>query len=195
MKKRIGFYFFGLLLMALGTVILLESEIGVAAFDALCYGMSQIIKLSVGQWCMILGIIIIGINAVIQRQFPNIYSYLTSILVGWLIDFWFLFIDFSFQEIWLQWGGFVLGLLINSFGIALYISAELARGPIDLLMINISQLLNKDIWVGKTIMEVIFLSLAISVNGPIGIGTLVITFGSGWLINYFFDILKRGVKK
>lgn len=195
MVKRIVFYFFGLLLMALGTVISLESELGVAAFDALCFGMSKIITFSAGQWCMMLGIMIIGVNAVIQKQFPSIFSYLTSILVGWFIDFWMQHISFFVEIMWLKGGIFILGLVVNSFGIALYISANLAKGPIDQLMLNISCVLNKDIWVGKTIMEVIFLALAIIASGPIGIGTLVITFGSGWLINYFYNILSQGVKK
>lgn len=195
MLKRMMYYFWGLFLMAFGTVILLKSELGVAAFDALCYGLSQCVELSVGQCCMILGMIILGINAVIQKKFPSIYSYLTSILVGWFIDFGMRFIGFYIESIWLQCGIFIIGMLINSFGVALYISAELAKGPIDQLMLNISQVLNKEIWIGKTVMETIFLVLAIIVNGPIWIGTLVITFGSGMCINYFFNILNRGVTK
>lgn len=86
---------------------------------------------------------------------------------------------------------FVLGLILNTFGISLYISAELINGPIDQLMINISNLLHKNISWGKTIMECLFFLLILLVHGPFGFGTIVVTLSSGYLVNYFYDKLQK----
>ncbi len=194
MLKQGGFYICGLLLMSMGTVILLNSNMGVAAFDALCAGLANITSFTTGNWCMVLGILIILLNAVIQKQIPNVFSFLTSIIVGICIDFWFGVISFQLSGIWLRGVQFMLGLLVNSFGIALYVSADLAKGPIDQLMLNISNLVKKEVWVGKTLMEVFFLLLVFAIRGPIGIGTVIVVFTSGFLIDYFLKILKKGKK-
>lgn len=192
MTKRILFYILGLLTMALGTVLLLQAGLGLSAFDALCAGMSQITFLSTGKWCMIFGIAIIFINAFIQKCIPSVLSFLTSIIVGGCIDFWFLILSINASSILFKIIIFAVGMIINAFGVSLYISADLVKGPIDQLMVNISTLLRKNLWVGKTIMEVIFLVAVLLIRGPIGIGTVIVTFCSGFFVNKFYDMLKRG---
>ena len=89
----------------------------------------------------------------------------------------------------------IIGILINTFGIALYISAGLSKGPIDQLMLNISNLLGISIRLGKTYIETIFLIIALGLKGPIGIGTIVVTFVSGALIQKFLYTIKERKEK
>lgn len=177
--------------MGLGTVLMLKSEMGVAAFDALCMGLSKNISFSAGQCYMGLGIFIIFINAILEKRIPNIFSFFTSLIVGLCIDFWMKMISYNPNEKLCQFFFLIIGVLINTFGIAIYISAELSKGPIDQLMINTSNLLGTSIRVAKTCMEVIFLIIALGLKGPIGIGTIIITFVSGILIQKFLEIIKE----
>lgn len=154
MRNRLLKYLIGLLFMSLGTVFMLKSELGVAAFDALCMGLSKNIHFSTGKCCMGLGILIIFINSIIEKKIPSVFSFLTSLIVGMCIDFWMkLIIYIPYTSLWRLFF-LIIGMLINTFGIALYISAELSKGPIDQLMLNISNLLKTNIWIGKTCMEV-----------------------------------------
>lgn len=156
MKNRLLKYLTGLLFMGLGTVLMLKSELGVAAFDALCMGLSENIHFSTGTCCMGLGILIILINSIIEKRIPSFFSFLTSLIVGMCIDLWMkLIIYIPYTSLWRLFF-LIIGMLINTFGIALYISAELSRGPIDQLMLNISNLMKTSIWIGKTCMEVFF---------------------------------------
>lgn len=191
MRNRLLKYLTGLLFMGLGTVLMLKSELGVAAFDALCMGLSENIHFSTGKCCMGLGILIIFINSIIEKKIPNIFSFLTSLIVGMCIDFWMkLIIYIPCTSLW-RFFFLIIGMLINTFGIALYISAELSRGPIDQLMLNISTLMKTSIWIGKTCMEVFFLIIALGLKGPIGVGTIIVTFSSGVLIQKFLDMIKE----
>lgn len=191
MRNRLLKYLTGLLFMGLGTVLMLKSELGVAAFDALCMGLSENIHFSTGKCCMGLGILIIFINSIIEKKIPNIFSFLTSLIVGMCIDLWMkLIIYIPYTSLWRLFF-LIIGMLINTFGIALYISAELSRGPIDQLMLNISNLMKTSIWIGKTCMEVFFLIIALGLKGPIGVGTIIVTFSSGVLIQKFLDMIKE----
>ena len=110
MKNRLLKYLTGLLFMSLGTVLMLKSELGVAAFDALCMG---------------LGILIILINSIIEKRIPSFFSFLTSLIVGMCIDLWMkLIIYIPYTSLWRLFF-LIIGMLINTFGIALYISADL----------------------------------------------------------------------
>lgn len=180
--------------MALGTVLLLQAGIGLSAFDGLCAGMGNITPISTGRWCMILGIIIILLNALIQKCIPSMFSFLTSIIVGTCIDFWLLILNIHTSNIGVKVIVFFIGMIINAFGVSLYISADLVKGPIDQLMINISNILKSNLWIGKTIMEVIFLIMVLLIGGPIGIGTVIVTFFSGFFVNFFYIFLQKGIK-
>ena len=174
-------YGMGLMFMGCGTVLMLKSDLGVAAFDALCMGMSRIL--------------IIFLNAALEKKIPNIFSFLTSLIVGMCIDFWMKMIGYNPNERVCQFFFLIIGILINTFGIALYISAGLSKGPIDQLMLNISNLLGISIRLGKTYIETVFLIIALGLKGPIGIGTIVVTFVSGALIQTFLYIIKERKEK
>lgn len=193
--NRIVKYGMGLMLMGCGTVLMLKSDLGVAAFDALCMGMSRLVNFSTGKCCMTLGILMIFLNAIMEKKIPNIFSFLTSLIVGTCIDFWMKMIGYNPNERVCQFFFLIIGILINTFGIALYISAGLSKGPIDQLMLNISNLLGISIRLGKTYIETIFLIIALGLKGPIGIGTIVVTFVSGALIQKFLYTIKERKEK
>ena len=189
MKKILNFIL-GLLIMTLGTVVMIDADIGVAAYDALCVGIANNVGISTGNVCMIMGITIVCINAIIQKRIPSFFSWLTSIIVGIGIDFWMKIVVLNTCA-WYRYFIFVFGMIISSFGIALYVTAGLAKGPIDQLMLNISTVLKKSTWVGKTIMEASFLLIVFIIKGPIGWGTIIVTFMSGFFIDRFISYLER----
>ena len=184
----------GLLIMTLGTVIMIESDIGLAAYDALCIGGANKLGVTSGNVYMLLGIIIVCVNAVVQKEMPNVFSWLTSILVGIGVNFWMNVVSLN-QHIYVKYVWFVVGMVVSSFGIALYVSADLAKGPIDQLMLNISAVLKGRTWAGKTIMELFFLWVAFVIKGPIGVGTVIVTFASGFFIDMFIRCIERRKEK
>lgn len=194
-EMRRGFMFIsGLLIMTLGTVIMIESDIGLAAYDALCIGGANKLGVTSGNVYMLLGIIIVCVNAVVQKEMPNVFSWITSILVGIGVNFWMNVVSLN-QHIYVKYVWFVVGMVVSSFGIALYVSADLAKGPIDQLMLNISAVLKGRTWAGKTIMELFFLWVAFVIKGPIGVGTVIVTFASGFFIDIFIRCIERRKEK
>lgn len=181
------FYLIGLLILTLGITLTIKADIGVGSWDALHVGLYQLTDISVGKWVMITGAIISLINAFLMRQMPTIWPFFTIIIVGLFIDGWLWVTHmFIFEEMIWRISLFAIGLIIISLGLSIYLQSKWAPNPIDQLMFAISQRTGFNLTISKTIGEVTALFLALLVNGPIGWGTLIITFLIGPLIQFFY---------
>jgi len=190
---RVCFYIVGLIIMSLGIVTTyLAPKLGTGAFDALNYGMTETLGLTVGRWVLINGAIFILLNSLVERKFPKIHTVVTVMIIGHFIDFWldrlapFVTDQLMWQVIFLA-----VGLLILTIGAAAYIAADLIASPIDLLTLTMVKKSGKSFGLMKTIVEVACLLLALLFSGPIGVGTLVITVVIGPLIQVFLRPMNK----
>lgn len=74
-----------------------------------------------------------------------------------------------------------MGLMFMGCGTVLMLKSDLGVGI--------------SIRLGKTYIETVFLIIALGLKGPIGIGTIVVTFVSGALIQTFLYIIKERKEK
>ncbi|TCS95077.1 hypothetical protein EDD58_103503 [Hazenella coriacea] len=188
--NRIIAYFIGLAFLGLGITIAIQADIGTGAWDALNVGLAKLTGLSVGSWVIIVGIALIFINAILMRERPDFYAMLTSFSLGLIIDGWFLIISVE-PTAWIwKFLLFILGMLVTALGLATYLQAKFAPTSIDRLMYAISKLTGFSLRTSKTIGEVIALLLAWMIGGPIGIGTILITFLIGPLLHLFLPYME-----
>ena len=185
-KNKLIIYITGLLIMSLGTALMIKSKLGTGSFDALNVGLSTHVGLTVGNWCIIVGIILIFINAMLFKEKPSLLSLMTSVIVGFFIDFWLFIIKFNNSNLPYQIFILLTGIILGSLGIAIYIQADFAKGPIDNFMLAVSRVTGFNLMISKTIVEILMLTLALIVKGPIGIGTIVVTVLLGPFIQLFY---------
>ncbi|MCD8503071.1 MAG: membrane protein [Bacillaceae bacterium] len=195
--KRISSFFLGLFILSFGISLTVISGLGAGAWDALAVGLSILSGFTPGTWVILIGVILIIINAVILKTRPEYIAIVTVLILGYFIDFWLLKVfstemvpSLMFQFILLFGGSVVMGL-----GIATYLQGKFAIIPIDRFMIAIQTRLNLKLMYSKTIAEVIALMFALLVGGPIGLGTIVVTFSIGPLIQLFFPHLEKIVQR
>jgi uncharacterized membrane protein YczE len=86
--KRGLFYFIGLALTALGVSSLIESNMGASTWDALYVGLSHTVGLTPGIWVIIIGGMVIFLNAFLAKERPDFTSFLTIFILGMIIDFY-----------------------------------------------------------------------------------------------------------
>ncbi|QOR67028.1 membrane protein [Cytobacillus suaedae] len=198
---RIMFYIIGLLVTSLGVSLTIISDLGAGAWDALNVGLSTTIGFTVGTWVIIVGIILIIINALLMKSRPEYLAVIPIFLMGPFIDFWLLVVFPNWQP-----EGFVyqllvllLGLTFLSLGISIYLQAKFPLIPIDNFMVAIKSRLPINLGLAKTIGEITALLFAFLFKGPIGLGTIIVTFLIGPLIQVFFPrfeaLFKRLSKK
>lgn len=187
------FFFVGILIATLGIAVMYEAEtLGVGAYDALNKGLSNSFGHSVGFWVNVNGMILIAIEAVIRRGVPRFLAIIPLLLVGICVDFWIVVLE-SVQpspgigEL-IAW---LLGMLLMGLGVAIYLQPKFVPPPPELILMSVSGNFNLSIRMTKTIIEVIMLSLALLVDGPIGIGTIIITLSIGPTIQFFFSKANR----
>jgi uncharacterized membrane protein YczE len=191
-------FFIGLIILSLGISFTIIANLGTGAWDALHVGLQETFGLTIGTWVIIVGTALIFVNGILFRRRPTFASILTIIIVGVFIDFWLIIV---FKDIIVA-GNIVtqfiylgLGIILLPLGIAVYLQGNLAPNPIDQLMLAIQYRFRVNLMVAKTVGELTALIVAWILGGPIGIGTIIITFIIGPLVQLFIPLAKTTANK
>lgn len=195
-KRGISFLL-GLLILSLGISFTILSRLGAGAWDALAVGLSNLAGFTVGTWVILIGVILIFINALLLLKRPEVISIITVLILGYFIDFWLLvvFPNIAVEALPIRVIILLSGVLLMGVGIATYLQGKFAIIPIDRFMLAIQKRLKVNLGVAKTIAEVTALVFAFIVGGPIGVGTVIVTLSIGPLIQLFFPKLERLVHR
>ncbi|KMM35894.1 YczE/YyaS/YitT family protein [Guptibacillus hwajinpoensis] len=191
--KRFLFYVIGLFILTAGVTLTIKSDIGAGAWDALNVGLSNTFGLTVGSWVIIVGIILIIINAFLMKAWPDFLALITIVVTGAFIDFWLItvFENWQIQDVFVAYAVFVAGVILIALGISIYLQAKFAVIPIDGLMLAIHSKTGLSIRTSKTVGELLALLAAVLFSGPIGVGTIIITFGIGPLVQFFYPTFEK----
>lgn len=185
----------GLLLCALGIVAMLNSNLGLSPWDALNQGLNKIIGISLGEANLLVGAIIVLFSLLLKQPIGS-GTIINFLLVGVFIDIYiYLDIvpkgDFFYKRLIIL----IIGILIFSYGCYLYISTGLGCGPRDGLMVILTKKSKYPLWKVKTSIEFIVLILGYFLGGTIGFGTIISSLAVGPLIQYFFKLNNKDIKK
>ncbi|MGX1082885.1 putative membrane protein YczE [Bacillus sp. SLBN-57] len=160
------FYVIGILILTLGIAFTIQSDLGASPFDALLVGLAVHAGLTVGSWEVIIALLLIGCNSFLKRQRPEVSGLLTAFITGIGIDMWlFLLHFFVTPEQWYN--------------------TNFASMPIDRLTFIIKELTGTNIFFSRTIIYLVFLTAAVMLKGPIGIGTLLTVCLGGLALHLF----------
>ncbi|MCL7749349.1 YczE/YyaS/YitT family protein [Halalkalibacter alkaliphilus] len=186
-------YLFGLMIVSFGVTLTILAGLGAGAWDALNVGLAHKTPFSVGNWVIFVGIILIVVNSVLTRSKPILVSLITILIIGYFIDFWLLIVfpNSLINEFFLQVVILLVGVVIMACGASIYMQAKFALIPIDGFMFALRDVLGVKIMAAKTIAEVIALVAAVIVGGPIGLGTIIVTFSIGPLIQWFYPHFEK----
>lgn len=186
-------YILGIAILTFGISFTIRSDIGTSPFDALLVGLSMRIGLTVGSWEIILAVILITCNALLTKQKPEIVGLLTAFITGIFIDIWLFIMDsFLTPELWYSKGVcFMIGLVLIGLGTAIYLHTNIAPIPVDRLTLIIQELTNTNMFFARTFIYLLFLILAVLLNGPIGIGTLLTVCLGGMVLQFFMPYTEK----
>lgn len=191
--KRIIFYLLGNILISLGVALLIKAELGTGSWDAMYVGLAKTFGLTVGSWVFIGGAAVMFINKFISKDKLDISAFLTLFIGGLFIDLFLGYILTSLYliNIYIKIIVFVVAIFIFALGIAVYIQANFATNPIDNLMISLNKRFGFSYRLGRTIGELSALTIALIFGGPIFLGTVIVVFSVGPLIQLFNTPLKK----
>ncbi len=186
--------FIGLFFCSIGIVMTINANLGYSPWDVLHQGIGNIINTTIGTANIIVGVVIVTIE-IIMGQRPGIGTFLNMSLIG-------VFMNIimnnnlipTFDNLYVRIFTIFLGMIIIGVGSYLYIGAGFGAGPRDGLMILLLKKTNKSVRFIRNSMEVSALIIGYFLGGPIGIGTVIVSFGLGPSIQLVFNMLNFDAK-
>jgi len=180
--------FIGFLFVSSGLAFILRSQLGMGPWGALEVALSSITGLSVGRLAQIISLCLIVVAWLMGIK-PSLTTILNMVFIGQFLDMFLLIIPVS-NGLFFNILFFVIGILIYSFGISMYMknAKNDGPGPREGFMLALSNKLKISLRVARIIIDISVLVSAFVLKGPIGFGTIIFAFSAGPLIQFFLKI-------
>ena len=186
----------GLLVFALGVHLTIFANIGLAPWDCLGMGIAKHTPLNYGLSMTTMAVAILCIDLMLKERI-GFGTIIDALLTGNLIQ---MFNSLNpFPENTSIPLGIVLmltGLAIMAVGMWIYMSAEQCCGPRDALLVGLGKRLPKvPIGIVEILLWAVVLLTGWLLGGPVGIGTVISTFGGGLVMQAVYSAIRFEPRK
>jgi len=177
----------GFLLYGLALALLIRANLGTSTWLVLEIALADILGIQIGTMTVVMGFIVLGIALLFRERVG--WGTLGNILsIGpWLNLFLFL-ISTPENNLVLQIGMFLLGVLVQGIASAVYIGVDAGAGPRDSLMLAIHRITGFSVRVARGSLEVIVVTIGWLLGGPVGWGTLAFALLIGPSVQWAFKL-------
>lgn len=194
MKKRIILQWFeivaGLTLFALGVHLTIFANIGLSPWDCFGMGISYHIPLNYGLTMTVISVIILIVDVILGEKI-GFGTLIDALITGNLVQLFNTVNPFPINNrIWFGVILIIVGLCLMAVGQMLYMRAGQCCGPRDSLLVALGKRMKKiPIGFVEIILWAVVLFIGWLLGGPIGIGTLVGTFGGGFVMQLIYSFV------
>ena len=187
LPRRLIQLYAGLVTFAFGEALIVQAKLGVMSWDVLHQGLTQHLGLSIGQWSIIVGALVL-LLWIPMREKPGLGTLSNVVVIGACLDV-FLHVVPAATAIGWRVSMLVVGILINGIATAAYIGARLGPGPRDGLMTGLVRLTGRPVaWI-RTGIEVSVVGVGYLLGGNLGGGTLLFVLTIGPIVHLFLPRL------
>jgi uncharacterized membrane protein YczE len=190
LARRLPRLLAGIIVLGIGIAPILDAELGVAPWDVLHQGLAEVTGLSFGLVVVLVGLVVL-LTWIPLKQHAGIGTIINTLTVGFIVN-GMLDVLPEVHNLAVRWAMLLGGIVITSFGMALYIGAGLGPGPRDGLMTTVAAR-GHPLWIVRTVIELIALAIGFALGGDVGIGTVLFAFGIGPIGHWFLARLHLGI--
>lgn len=183
----------GLFICALGIVMTINANLGVAPWDAFHQGLSNITGITLGTASIATGFVVVIVDIFLGQPIGR-GTIVNMVLLGVFMDI--LMLNHLVPILQSFFPGLILlflGMFVQSYGIYVYMSAELGSGPRDGLMVILTKKTGKSVRTIKSTLDIIVVTIGFYLGGKVSIGTLILAFFSGIVLQFVFKTVKYNV--
>lgn len=183
LPRRVVQLFIGLVLFGFSIALMLRGNLGVAPWDVLSIGLTHWLPLSFGQITIVLSFVVLLLWIPVGER-PGVGTLANAIVIGLAVDaslVWLPVVDDWAPRIALM----LAGVVLNGIAGAVYIGAQLGRGPRDGLMTGLARRTGRSLRLVRSLIEVVVLLIGLALGGTAGLGTLVFALAIGPLTQFF----------
>lgn len=196
LARRLPQLVVGLVLYGVSLAMMVLGSVGLAPWDVLHSGLIHHVPITLGQAVIVMSFVVL-LLWVPLRETPGVGTVANAVLVGLSADATLALFDAP--EGWVLRVTLMLGgVLLCGFATALYIGAQLGRGPRDGLMTGLHRRTGWSLRLVRTAIELTVVAVGLLLGGVAGIGTIVYALGIGPLtqqmLPWFLVALDRPVE-
>ncbi|MBR5731214.1 MAG: hypothetical protein IKX89_04655 [Firmicutes bacterium] len=182
---------FGLIVFALGVHLTIRADLGLAPWDCLGMGISLHTPLSYGLSMTLMAVVILIIDLLMKEKI-GFGTVIDALLTGNLVQ---MFNDIDpFPEtknVFAGIGIIIAGLALMAIGQYFYMKSAQGCGPRDALLVGLGKRLRKlPIGAVQIMLWAAVLLSGWILGGPVGIGTIVSTFGCGIVMQIVYAVIR-----
>jgi hypothetical protein len=182
----------GLSLIGLGIAMFVKAGLGADPITVLCQGISITANISLGRALQLNGLALFVVLLIIGREYIGLGTFAGSFVTGAMADVFSAAMR-SPTAPWQSWPILIASIAVISSGVAIYLSAELGDGPLEGVMMLISDRLGAPIaWV-KIAMDVAATVAGIAMGAVPGVGTIASVLLTGPIIQTMLQVIKKSM--
>jgi len=175
--RRLPQLFLGLVLYGVSLAMMVRGDLGLAPWDVLHSGLIRHVPMTLGQAVVAMSFVVL-LLWVPLREVPGIGTIANALVVGMAADATLALLG---RPDGLAPRGFLMvgGVLLCGLASAMYIGAQLGRGPRDGLMTGLSRRTGLSLRLVRTAIEVAVVLIGLLLGGVAGLGTALYALAIG----------------
>jgi uncharacterized membrane protein YczE len=177
MTRRVPQLLVGLVLYGVSLALMVRGDLGLAPWDVLHSGLIRHVPLTLGEAVVVMSFVVL-LLWIPLRETPGVGTIANALVVGFSADATLALLDrpdLLAGRIALMLGGIVL----CAFAGAMYIGAQLGRGPRDGLMTGLSRRTGLSLRLVRTGLEVTVVLVGLLLGGVLGLATVLYALAIG----------------
>jgi uncharacterized membrane protein YczE len=175
--RRLVQLYAGLALYGLSIAVMVRADLGVSPWDVLHSGLATHLPVTIGQ-----ALVIVSFSVMVLwiplREKPGLGTVSNAVVVGVFADV-FLGLLARPEGLVVRGALTVAGVLVCGLATAMYIGAQLGRGPRDGLMTGLARRTGLSIRLVRTLLEVTVVAIGLLLGGVAGFGTVLFALAIG----------------
>ena len=198
--RRVAQYAAGLVVMAMGVVLMKRVDLGISPITAVPAAISAITPFSLGNMTIFLhALCVVGQIIVVKRvTLKSILTMLVGVPFGYIIDGLMLLFDPGALGWALRIVLLLIGLALSGLGVLLVVGSDLMLPAPDELSHTISQVYRKKLSNVKIISDAIYVAFAVAVDlifsrrvFTVGVGTVLSVLLVGRFVGWFGKLFPK----
>jgi len=177
LARRLPQLYAGLVLYGLSIALMVRGHLGNAPWDVLHSGLARHLPLTLGQALVIVSFLVL-LLWIPLREVPGIGTVSNAIVIGVSADAILAVLDQP-GALWLRGVFTVAGVAVCGLATAMYIGAQLGRGPRDGLMTGLARRTGLSLRLVRTLLEIAVVIIGLLLGGVAGLGTVLYALAIG----------------
>ena len=171
LARRLPQLYVGLFLYGVSLAMMVRGALGLAPWDVLHSGFIRHVPMSLGQAVVLFSFVVL-VLWIPLREMPGLGTISNAVVVGLSADAT-LGVLTRPDAMWLRIALMLAGVALCGLASALYIGAQLGRGPRDGLMTGLARRTGWSLRLVRTGLEITVVVIGLLLGGVLGVGTVV----------------------